>query len=155
MAPARQRRSLSDRYHRIMIYHPHQSPYITILGKMHPKTCVRPFSGRRKESDNMGQLRTRKRGKYWEWSFEEAKINGKRNPISKSGYRTKADPKQMPRQPTRRQRRNTTAPEGPLRPQRSVWPTIWITGITTTSDSSVITHRWIMSGSSESISSLP
>lgn len=39
----------------------------------------------------MGQLRTRKRGKYWEWSFEGAKINGKRNPISKSGYRTKAE----------------------------------------------------------------
>ena len=39
----------------------------------------------------MGQLRTRKRGKYWEWSFEGAKIKGKRNPISKSGYRTKAE----------------------------------------------------------------
>lgn len=39
----------------------------------------------------MGQLRTRKRGKYWEWSFEGAKIDGKRNPISKSGYRTKAE----------------------------------------------------------------
>ena len=40
---------------------------------------------------NMGQLRTRKRGKTWEWSFEGAKINGKRNPISKGGYRTKAE----------------------------------------------------------------
>ncbi len=39
----------------------------------------------------MGQLRTRKRGKTWEWSFEGAKINGQRNPISKGGYRTKAD----------------------------------------------------------------
>lgn len=39
----------------------------------------------------MGQLRTRKRGSTWEWSFEGAKINGKRNPISKGGYRTKAD----------------------------------------------------------------
>ena len=39
----------------------------------------------------MGELRTRKRGKYWEYSFEGAKINGKRNPISKSGFRTKAD----------------------------------------------------------------
>ena len=39
----------------------------------------------------MGELRTRKRGKSWEWSFEGAKINGKRNPISKSGYRTKAE----------------------------------------------------------------
>ena len=28
----------------------------------------------------MGQLRTRKRGSTWEWSFEGAKINGKRNP---------------------------------------------------------------------------
>ncbi|MEI1258356.1 site-specific integrase [Blautia sp. JLR.GB0024] len=39
----------------------------------------------------MGELRTRKRGKYWEYSFEGAKIDGKRNPISKSGFRTKAD----------------------------------------------------------------
>lgn len=39
----------------------------------------------------MGQLRTRKRGKTWEWSFEGAKINGKRNSISRGGYRTKAD----------------------------------------------------------------
>lgn len=39
----------------------------------------------------MGELRTRKRGKSWEWSFEGAKIGGKRKPISKGGYRTKAD----------------------------------------------------------------
>lgn len=39
----------------------------------------------------MGQLRTRKRGSTWEWSFESAKIGGKRNSISKGGYRTKAD----------------------------------------------------------------
>lgn len=39
----------------------------------------------------MGQLRTRKRGKTWEWSFEGAKIDGKRNPISKGGYHTKAE----------------------------------------------------------------
>ncbi len=39
----------------------------------------------------MGELRTRKRGKSWEWSFEGARIQGKRQPISKSGYRTKAD----------------------------------------------------------------
>lgn len=39
----------------------------------------------------MGELRTRKRGKTWEYSFEGARINGKRQPISKGGYRTKAD----------------------------------------------------------------
>lgn len=39
----------------------------------------------------MGELRTRKRGKTWEWSFEGAKIGGKRKPISKGGYRTKAE----------------------------------------------------------------
>ncbi|MCD2492771.1 site-specific integrase [Lacrimispora sp. NSJ-141] len=39
----------------------------------------------------MGQLRTRKRGATWEYSFEGAKIGGKRKPISKGGYRTKAD----------------------------------------------------------------
>lgn len=42
-------------------------------------------------NDIMGQLRTRKRGSTWEWSFEGAKIDGKRNPISKGGYRTKAE----------------------------------------------------------------
>ncbi|MCU6762265.1 Integrase [uncultured Roseburia sp.] len=39
----------------------------------------------------MGELRTRKRGKNWEWSFEAARTNGKRNSISKGGYRTKAE----------------------------------------------------------------
>lgn len=39
----------------------------------------------------MGQLRTRKRGTTWEWSFEGARINRKRNSISKGGYRTKAE----------------------------------------------------------------
>lgn len=39
----------------------------------------------------MGQLRTRKRGKTWEYSFEGAKIEGKRKPISKGGFRIKAD----------------------------------------------------------------
>ena len=39
----------------------------------------------------MGELRTRKRGKKWEWSFEGARINGKRQPISKGGYLTKAE----------------------------------------------------------------
>lgn len=39
----------------------------------------------------MGELRTIKRGKKWEWSFEGARIGGKRQPISKGGYRTKAE----------------------------------------------------------------
>jgi integrase len=39
----------------------------------------------------MGQLRTRKRGSKWEYSFEGASIAGKRKTISKSGFRTKAD----------------------------------------------------------------
>ncbi|WP_346906172.1 site-specific integrase [Faecalicatena orotica] len=39
----------------------------------------------------MGELRTRKRGKTWEYSFEGARIGGKRNPISKGAFRTKAD----------------------------------------------------------------
>lgn len=39
----------------------------------------------------MGQLRTRKRGNTWEYSFEGARIEGKRNIISKGGFRTKAD----------------------------------------------------------------
>lgn len=39
----------------------------------------------------MGELRTRKRGKTWEWSFEMARTSGKRNSKSKGGYRTKAE----------------------------------------------------------------
>lgn len=39
----------------------------------------------------MGELRTRKRGKNWEYSFEAAKIGGKRKSVSKGGYRTKAE----------------------------------------------------------------
>lgn len=39
----------------------------------------------------MGQLRTRKRGSVWQYSFEAAPIDGKRKSISKSGFRTKAD----------------------------------------------------------------
>ena len=39
----------------------------------------------------MGELRTRKRGKTWEWSFEAARVGGKRQSVSKGGYRTKAD----------------------------------------------------------------
>lgn len=39
----------------------------------------------------MGQLRTRKRGSTWQYSFETAPVNGKRKSISKGGFRTKAD----------------------------------------------------------------
>lgn len=39
----------------------------------------------------MSNVRTRKRGKYWEYEFDAAKIGGKRNRISKSGFKTKAD----------------------------------------------------------------
>lgn len=39
----------------------------------------------------MGELRTKKRGKTWEWSFETAKIKGNRKSLSKGGYRTKAE----------------------------------------------------------------
>lgn len=39
----------------------------------------------------MGELRTRKRGSTWQYSFEAARVNGKRKSISKSGFRTKAD----------------------------------------------------------------
>ena len=37
----------------------------------------------------MGQLRTRKRGATWQYSFEAAPVNGKRKSIMKSGFRTK------------------------------------------------------------------
>ena len=39
----------------------------------------------------MGQLRTRKRGSTWQYSFEAAPVNGKRKSIIKGGFRTKAD----------------------------------------------------------------
>ena len=37
----------------------------------------------------MSELRLRKRGTHWEYSFEGARINNKRQTISKSGFRTK------------------------------------------------------------------
>ena len=39
----------------------------------------------------MSNVRTRKRGKYWEYEFDVAKVAGKRNRISKSGYKTKSE----------------------------------------------------------------
>lgn len=39
----------------------------------------------------MGQLRTRKRGTTWQYSFETARVDGKRKSVSKGGFRTKAD----------------------------------------------------------------
>ena len=39
----------------------------------------------------MGQLRTRKRGSTWQYSFETAPVDGKRKSVCKSGFRTKAD----------------------------------------------------------------
>ena len=39
----------------------------------------------------MAQITTRKRGNYWEYSFEIASINGKRKRKSKSGFKTKKE----------------------------------------------------------------
>lgn len=39
----------------------------------------------------MGQLRTRKRGSSWQYSFEAARVNGQRKSIVKSGFRTKEE----------------------------------------------------------------
>ena len=39
----------------------------------------------------MGQLRTRKRGSSWQYSFEAARVNGQRKSIIKSGFRTKEE----------------------------------------------------------------
>ena len=39
----------------------------------------------------MSGLITRKRGKSWEYSFEIAKVDGKRKRVTKSGYRTKSE----------------------------------------------------------------
>lgn len=39
----------------------------------------------------MGELRTRKRGSTWQYSFEVARINGKRKSISKGGFKTKTE----------------------------------------------------------------
>ena len=39
----------------------------------------------------MSELRLRKRGTHWEYSFEGARINDKRQTISKSGFRTKGE----------------------------------------------------------------
>lgn len=39
----------------------------------------------------MSDIYARKRGKYWEYRFEVATVNGKRKQSSKSGFRTKAE----------------------------------------------------------------
>lgn len=39
----------------------------------------------------MSELRLRKRGRYWEYAFEGARIGRKRQTISKSGFRTKTE----------------------------------------------------------------
>lgn len=39
----------------------------------------------------MSELRLRKRGKYWEYSFEAARVNKKRQSIGKGGFRTKSE----------------------------------------------------------------
>lgn len=39
----------------------------------------------------MGQLRTRKRGSTWQYSFEIAKVDGQRKSLSKGGFRTKEE----------------------------------------------------------------
>ena len=39
----------------------------------------------------MGEVTARKRGKKWEWRFEAAPINGKRNQPSKGGFSTKKE----------------------------------------------------------------
>ena len=39
----------------------------------------------------MGSINIRKRGKVFQYSFEIAKINGKRKQITKSGFRTKGE----------------------------------------------------------------
>ena len=39
----------------------------------------------------MGKIHARKRGSYWEYSFETASVKGKRRRVCKSGFRTKND----------------------------------------------------------------
>lgn len=39
----------------------------------------------------MAKVNTRKRGKYWEYYFEAAKVEGKRSKISKGGYPTRKE----------------------------------------------------------------
>ena len=39
----------------------------------------------------MSGVNIRKRGKVYQYSFEIAKVNGKRKQITKSGYRTKSE----------------------------------------------------------------
>ena len=39
----------------------------------------------------MSELRLRRRGPYWQYSFEGARIDGKRQTISKSGFHTKTE----------------------------------------------------------------
>ena len=70
---------------------------------MNGESCFhhKQFSEMEKRRDDMSEITVRKRGKYWEYSFEGAKIKGKRKRISKSGFRTKLThllPESRPRQ---------------------------------------------------------
>ena len=44
-----------------------------------------------KDWNFMGMIHTRKRGKYWEYSFETASVKEQRRRVCKSGFRTKSD----------------------------------------------------------------
>ena len=43
------------------------------------------------EGSPMGEVTATKRGKYWQYKFEAAKVDNKRKRIFKSGFRTKAE----------------------------------------------------------------
>ena len=75
----------------------------------------------------MGELRTRKRGKKWEYSFEGARVNGKRKHISKGGFSTKAEALAAGTRP----RQNTTTVAGYLHHLNCPLRIILITGLRT------------------------
>ena len=50
-----------------------------------------PRFSKGKGANILSELRLRKRGPYWQYSFEGARIDGKRQTISKSGFRTKTE----------------------------------------------------------------
>ena len=73
----------------------------------------------------MGEIRTRKRGSKWEYSFEGAPVDGKERPYPNPD----SAQKQMLWQQARLQGPSTTAPAHSSLHQKSALPIIWITGM--------------------------
>ena len=60
-------------------------------GVIIPKSHFKESNYSIMEDLSMGRILTRKRGDYWQYGFESANVNGKRNRIYKGGFKTKTE----------------------------------------------------------------